>query len=268
MLLERLLSLLVLIPLAIGSIYLGGWFFVAFVLIVMVMASWEYSRLFKVGGYRPAEILILIAVAALIVFRYLFDISGSSIVLAVSFLAAMMWHTIDQQRGAQKSASDFAITCGGILYLGWIGAYSISLRQLPEGLLWTLLVIPAIAVSDGAAYFIGRAFGRHKMMSIVSPKKTWEGYIGGVIVATLFSFGIGGLWNLINPDITAVKGLLVGLVISVIAPMGDFGESMLKRQFGVKDSSHLIPGHGGFLDRIDSIVWAIVIGYLLITLVL
>ncbi len=266
MLIERLLSLLVLIPLAIGSIYLGGWFFVAFVLIIMVMAAWEYSRLFKAGGYRPAEVLILVAVSAILVTRYLFDINGSSIVMVVSFLAAMAWHTIDQQRGAQRSASDFAITCGGILYLGWIGAYSISLRELPDGLLWSLLVITAIALADGSAYFVGRSLGRHKMMSIVSPKKTWEGYIGGVIFATLLSAGIGWLWNLVSPEITPLRGLILGLVISVIAPLGDFGESMLKRQFGIKDSSHLIPGHGGFLDRIDSIIWAIVIGFLLITL--
>ncbi|HWQ45711.1 MAG TPA: phosphatidate cytidylyltransferase [Longilinea sp.] len=266
MLLERLISLLILIPLAIGAVYLGGWFFAAFVLIAMLMSAWEFSRLFKSGGYRPAEILLLITVGVTIVIRYLFGVSGSTIVLSVGFLAAMAWHTVDQQRGAEKSASDLAITVCGMVYLGWLGAYAVSLRELPGGLWWSLLVIPAISLADGAAYFVGRAFGRHKMMSKVSPKKSWEGYIGGVIIASLLSAGFGYLWNAMTPDITPLRGLIVGLVVSMIAPLGDFGESMIKREFGVKDSSHLIPGHGGFLDRIDSTIWAIVIGYFLITL--
>jgi phosphatidate cytidylyltransferase len=97
-----------------------------------------------------------------------------------------------------------------------------------------------------------------------SPKKSWEGYIGGVIGGTLFAVLLASLWHLRAPAVTPLKGLILGLVITSISPLGDLGESMLKRGFGVKDTSRLLPGHGGIMDRIDSWLWAATIGYYLI----
>jgi phosphatidate cytidylyltransferase len=127
-----------------------------------------------------------------------------------------------------------------------------------------MLVLPSIWVSDGTAYFVGSHFGRHKMSPRSSPKKSWEGYIGGVIGGTLFAVLLASLWHLRAPAVTPLKGLILGLVITSISPLGDLGESMLKRGFGVKDTSRLLPGHGGIMDRIDSWLWAATIGYYLI----
>jgi len=122
---------------------------------------------------------------------------------------------------------------------------------------------------DIGAYSIGAAYGKHKMTPRLSPKKSWEGYFAGVftsiIVGTFFAYvfsslGPQPLHDLINP----LQGGLLGLMIGVFVPLGDLGESMFKRQGGLKDSSNIFPGHGGFLDRIDSWIWGAAIGYFMI----
>jgi phosphatidate cytidylyltransferase len=138
------------------------------------------------------------------------------------------------------------------------------LRGLPDGSWWFLLVLPAVWISDGAAYFVGSHYGRHKMSPRVSPNKSWEGYLGGVVAGAVGCMILAALWHLRAPAITPMKGLLLGLAVAAITPLGDLGESMLKRGFGVKDTSHLLPGHGGIMDRIDSWLWAAPIGYYLI----
>ena len=127
-----------------------------------------------------------------------------------------------------------------------------------------ILVLAAVFLADSAAYFIGRRFGQHKLSPRLSPKKTWEGYLAGVVAGTLGAALVAYLWSLwagADFTVTPWQGALLGLVISVITTLGDLGESMLKRQSGVKDSSNLIPGHGGVFDRIDSWLWAAPIGF-------
>jgi phosphatidate cytidylyltransferase len=155
----------------------------------------------------------------------------------------------------------------GIAYIGWVGSYLLDLRQLPGGVWWWLLVLPIVWASDTGAYAIGATYGRHKMSPRLSPKKSWEGYFAGiftsVLIGAFFSYAfssMGPLGGLINP----LQGGLLGLFIGAIAPLGDLGESMLKRQGGLKDSSNIFPGHGGFLDRIDSWIWGAAIGYFII----
>jgi phosphatidate cytidylyltransferase len=118
------------------------------------------------------------------------------------------------------------------------------------------------------AYLIGRSMGRHKLAPRLSPKKTWEGYLGG-IASSLLCGALLAYWfgMILGPEagFTLQRGLLVGLAMGVLPTLGDLGESLIKRQVGAKDSSHLLPGHGGFFDRIDSWLWAGVIGYYLIT---
>jgi len=130
-----------------------------------------------------------------------------------------------------------------------------------------LIALPAINISDAGAYFIGSRFGKHKISQRASPNKSWEGYLGGIVAGTLGSMAIAALWQLRAPAITAQMGFILGLAISVLAPLGDLAESMLKRTFHVKDSSNLLPGHGGIMDRFDSWLWAAPIGYYIIVTV-
>jgi phosphatidate cytidylyltransferase len=174
----------------------------------------------------------------------------------------MTFHMGAYERGRDGSATDFAITLGGLLYLGWLGAYLLDLRFLNDGIWYFFLVLIPVWIADSAAYFIGKRFGKHPLAARLSPKKTWEGYWAGVIFGTLTGLGLSYLFRAMNgPEVSWLQGSLLGLVLSLLTTLGDLGESMIKRQAGVKDSSSLIPGHGGFLDRIDSWLWAGAIGY-------
>jgi phosphatidate cytidylyltransferase len=135
---------------------------------------------------------------------------------------------------------------------------------LPNGQWWLLLSISIISFSDSGAYFIGSRFGKHKMSPRVSPKKSWEGYFGGILAGLLGGALVGLLFHQFNSSINLINGIVLGATLSVITPLGDLGESMIKRQFNLKDSSNLLPGHGGAMDRIDTWVWAVCISYYLI----
>jgi phosphatidate cytidylyltransferase len=158
------------------------------------------------------------------------------------------------------------VTVSGIVYIGWLGSYLLELRSLPDGIWWWFIVLPIIWAGDTGAYSIGSAYGKHKMTPRLSPKKSWEGFFAGVftsvLVGAFFAYGFSTLEpRPLAGLITPLQGGLLGLIIGVLAPLGDLGESMLKRQGGLKDSSNLFPGHGGFLDRIDSWIWGAVIGF-------
>ncbi|MEA3351487.1 MAG: phosphatidate cytidylyltransferase, partial [Chloroflexota bacterium] len=184
-------------------------------------------------------------------------------ILGLFVLASMLFHLLTYEREREAAGTDFAITLSGALYIGWLGAYLISLRTLPNGLWWFLVALPSVWIADSGAYFIGRQFGRHRLCPRLSPKKTWEGYIGGIISGVLGGALLAALVP--NVDITPMRGVVLGLILSVITPLGDLGESMFKRQVNIKDSSNLIPGHGGAFDRVDSWLWGGIISYYIIT---
>ena len=264
---KRVLTIVVLLPIVIISVWLGSWTTTILVAIFTGMAAWEYAGLFKSDKYQPNTTLIVAGSVALVVARQLYGFDGSSLVLVLLIMTLMIYHVFAYQRGVETAAVDFGISLAGIVYLGWMMGYFISLRNLENGFLWIALAFLASMFSDMGAFLIGRKIGRHKMMTRVSPNKSWEGYIGGVIVSMLLTTLIAWGIHLFIPAVSILGGFVMGLVISILAPLGDFGESMLKRPFGIKDSSDLIPGHGGFLDRIDAFLWAAVLGYYL-TLIL
>jgi len=264
MLANRLKVIIVLVPLVVGFTAWGGWPFAGLIAAVMAVAAWEYVRIFHPGAHGSAVVLPLVGVVALILARQAWGFTHSDWILALIVLLAMGFQVVAQQCGSQTSASDFGMVLSSVLYLGWLGAYFISLRSLPDGQWWVLVVLPAVWAADAGAYIIGRRFGRRPLCSRVSPKKTWEGYLGGVAAAVLLTPLLAALWHLRAPAVTPLHGLQIGLVMAVLTPLGDLGESMLKRQFGVKDSGKLLPGHGGIMDRVDSWIWAVTLGYYLV----
>jgi phosphatidate cytidylyltransferase len=119
-------------------------------------------------------------------------------------------------------------------------------------------------LADSGAYSIGAAYGKHKLSPRLSPKKSWEGYWAGVftgVIGAMFLAYAYGRWGSLTGDISLAQAALLGLLLGLLTPLGDLGESMFKRQARLKDSSDVIPGHGGFFDRIDSWLWAAVIGF-------
>ena len=261
MLKERLLVLIPLIPAAIALVAVGGWFFTLIVALILGLAAWEYWRLFTNGGYKPSAAILIGACVILPIFRYLYNFQFSDTLLVLLIFTTMAVHLVQFEQGSKTAPIDFAITLGGVMYVGWLGSYFISLRMLPDGLWWLLMALPAIWIADGGAYTIGRRMGKHKISKRASPNKSWEGYFGGILFALIFSPLLALLWQLKTPAITPVKGLVLGGILSMICILGDLGESMFKRHFFVKDMSNLLPGHGGVFDRIDSWLGAVPIGY-------
>lgn len=262
MLRTRLLTAVILIPIVVYLIYLGALPFLALVASLLTLAEIEFCHLMARDGFRPA---IVFGVG--LVWLFLLDAQFPRLGLlqpglALILLGSLAWQLF-HRRGSP--VADWALTVTGGLYLGLCGACLIRLRGLqPDGLWWTLTVVPAILLADTGAYFVGRAWGRHKLTPTLSPSKTWEGYVAGVATGGLMTPLLASLWRTgagAESAISGVHGLILGLLIATFAPLGDLAVSMIKRQVGVKDSGSVIPGHGGALDRMDSVLWAVVIGY-------
>jgi len=160
-----------------------------------------------------------------------------------------------QQEGAFIG---WAWTMAGILYVGWLLSYLVALRGLDAGRDWVFLVLFIIFASDSTAFFIGRAWGKHRLAPSISPGKTWEGAVAGVLGAIIVSLALVMLFRL---PLSHWQAGLLGLLVSIFGQLGDLAESLFKRNMGVKESGKLLPGHGGVLDRIDSIVFAGVVTY-------
>jgi phosphatidate cytidylyltransferase len=165
--------------------------------------------------------------------------------------------------------ADWTGTIASGLYIGLCAWHLIRLRDLPQdGRWWTFIVVPAILFADCAAYLVGSQWGRRKLAQYVSRGKTWEGYLAGVLAGGLTSALLAWLWSFEagpGSTITVLRGLAVGTLIGAIAPAGDLAISTVKREAGAQDSGKLLPGHGGVLDRLDSVLWAGVIGYTFIS---
>ena len=268
--LRRTLTALVLVAIGLPGIIYGGVFYFVLMTIFLVGGAWEYVRMYRAVQYEPYEILTVGGVLAIATARVFF-VDAVMPLFAGLILLAMTVHLIAFERGRDQAALDFCVTMAGIVYIGWLGSYLLDLRNHFENLggWWLMIVLPIVWAGDTGAYSIGAIYGKHKMSPRLSPKKSWEGYFAGVftsvLVGAFFSYAFSSmgpqpLHGLINP----LQGALLGLLIGAVAPLGDLGESMLKRQSGLKDSSNIFPGHGGFLDRIDSWIWGAAIGYFVI----
>jgi phosphatidate cytidylyltransferase len=253
------------------ALIFGGVFYYLFMGAFLVGGAWEYVRMYRAVQIEPHEIVTVGGVLVIATARFFFAEYAAPL-FVVLILLAMAVHLVAFERGRDQAALDFGVTVAGIVYLGWVGSYLLDLRYVSGrelGLWWFMLVLPLVWAADTGAYSIGAVYGKHKMSPRLSPKKSWEGYAAGiftsVLVGAFFSYafssiGLKPLFGLISP----VQGALLGLVIGALTPLGDLGESMLKRQSGLKDSSNIFPGHGGFFDRIDSWLWGAALGYFIL----
>lgn len=268
MLRQRVLVAVILLPLGVAAILAGGFWFALVVALLLGLAAVEYVQLFKTGGYQPAGFVVVAGVLVLVLARFLGGFDWDYWLLPILVLLSVTFHLVAFERGRDQAGTDFGVTLGGIFYIGLLGSFLVLLRGLPEGEWWILVTLPAVWLADSGAYFIGTAFGRHKMSPRLSPKKSWEGYLAGIAAGVAFTPLLVLLYKQLglSPDsaITVGKAAMLGGVMGVLPTLGDLSESMIKRQVGVKDSGTLLPGHGGMFDRIDSWLWGGVIGYLII----
>jgi phosphatidate cytidylyltransferase len=264
--LKRTTTSLLLLVIGFPAVVWGGIPYLVLIGFFLGAAAWEYVDIFQKLELRPARLLVVGAVLAIAISRW-FVPTASIPILTLSILLALALHLIEYERGRDQSAFDFAASLGGIAYLGWVGGYLIDLRALPNGGWWLMFVLPVVWSVDTGAYMIGAQYGKHKITPRLSPKKSWEGFWAGAFTGILggaFFAYVYSTWGPLLP-ISIGQGALFGLVIGLLTPLGDLGESMFKRQAGMKDSGNVIPGHGGAFDRIDSWLWAAVLGYYFIT---
>ena len=267
MLRQRLIVAFTIIPLLVIVIALGGYVYLCTVLLWFGFAAWEYAQLFRHAGLRPALPLVVAGVWLLIAAAWFPGLNQHGVFFAGVVTAALVWHLLDFERGAATSGTDFCVTVAGIFYLGGLGGYFGALRQIPQGLWWVAAAVVAVNAADSGGYMFGRRWGKHKLAPRLSPNKTWEGYAGGVVMAvacnSLLALILQGLPVSGASALTLPVGALVGLLVGLLAPLGDLGVSMFKRQMGLKDTGNLLPGHGGMFDRIDSWLIALPLTYFL-----
>ncbi len=267
MLSQRVKAALVFIPLILILIYFGGWAFNSFIGLVLLVAAVEFTQLLARTGYHPTLPLVLFGVLLFLLQRWFFPAQYLGILFTLLLVILVLVALIQYESGTSDSGLTFAINLAIIFYLGWVGSFFISLRNLPDGLGWTLTALPAVWLADSGAYFIGRWLGKRKMSPRLSPGKTWAGLAGALLTGAASGPLLILLWRAIGflPIVTPLwQGAVMGLILAVLTPMGDLFISLFKRTAGVKDTGNIIPGHGGFLDRIDTWIWAAMLGYYLV----
>ncbi|HEX6068842.1 MAG TPA: phosphatidate cytidylyltransferase [Longimicrobiaceae bacterium] len=266
---QRVLVAAVGIPLAVGVVFIGGWALAALLAAIAVLAALEFYRMAAAKGALPLRVLGA-GIAGLFVVLAAIQPGagpvsfGTLVTLAIlSIATAAIW-----TRGVEgQPLLSISTTVTGAVYAGLL-SFGLFLRHLPgnEGA-WhgTALVFAPVLLtwtSDTFAYFVGRRWGRNKLIPRVSPGKTVEGAIGAVVGSLLVAIAYAqvlGQFSAYRP--TILQAALLGLVISVVAQVGDLAESLLKRDAGVKDSGALLPGHGGALDRFDSLLFTLPVAY-------
>lgn len=245
---------------------LGGLPFFALMAILATIAEIELSRLLSEDGIRPIHGFgVGVVWVCLLAGQFPeWHLLGRG--LAGLLLLSLIWQVLRGKRWGMGVWSG-AIASG--LYVGLCASSFVRLRALPgEGLWWTFTAVPVALSADSTAYVIGSKWGKRKLAPRLSCRKTWEGYVGGVVLGTLMGAVLGAIWALgagLGSPVTWTRGLVLGLLVSVIAPLGDLTVSMVKREAGVKDTGQLLPGHGGALDRMDSVLFAAVIGHIYIS---
>lgn len=242
----RILSALVLLPVALGSIYLGGIVYTGLILLAVLVAQAEWVRLVApgaVGWIHGAALAALILEAfAVLLFGFL---AGIGVVVAAALVLVILIGSAGAKGGIGIAA--------GVVYIGTTMAATLWLRAVPEiGLGLTCFLFAAVWATDIGAYGTGRSIGGPKLARRLSPNKTWSGLIGGMISAAIAGVLVAVGFGAGFPIVAA----LLAACLALIAQLGDLGESALKRRAGVKDSGALIPGHGGVLDRIDGLMSA------------
>jgi phosphatidate cytidylyltransferase len=263
-----------------GAIVLAALFFwppafLAVIIAAVVVAVWEMARAVRFEGAGAAESLasgpgtfagganpplppLIAGGVAMVVLAWFRGPAALTLGLFVTVLAALVWRLSDGPAGFQRDLGASALI---VVYIPFLGGFAALLAASDDGGFRVLATLVAVVLSDTGGYAAGVRFGRHPMAPSVSPKKSWEGMAGSLAASAIGSAVL--LYLLL--DVAPWWGAVFGLVLSVAATFGDLAESMIKRDLGVKDMSDLLPGHGGLMDRLDSVLFALPAAYLLLS---
>lgn len=248
---------LVLVGMFLGSLFLGGVWFTTLVTVVMVLALGELYATLRSRGYRPVALFGFLGVIGGAIAAHVAGANALTATLAVGAVAVALFYAVVVRRDPLENT---AVTVLGMLWVSLL-SFAVVIAQSDRAVELILLLVLLTAFFDIAAYFIGRAFGRRYIAPIVSPRKTVEGLIGGIVVTA----AVAAILSTIPAyDFMGLGGAIaIAFAVSVFAPLGDAGESVVKRALGTKDMGSILPGHGGMIDRIDALLFVVPAGYYL-----
>ncbi|HIE17872.1 MAG TPA: phosphatidate cytidylyltransferase [Dehalococcoidia bacterium] len=256
MLKQRIITAVIGLPLLVGIIWLGKPFFTLLIASMAVIGSFEFYRMAGYLKVQPLAYLGIASVLFIILAPHCPHPTATPLLITSVIVISLVWLLFKTPR--EQAFNNWAWTVAGMLYIGWMLSHWVSLRDLVYGrelVLWAMFTTFA---SDTSAFFCGRTWGKHSLMPAISPGKTWEGALGGLLTSIVASLLLGILFSL---PFNYWQIILLGILISIFAQLGDLVESLLKRNTGAKDSSKLLPGHGGLLDRLDSLIFTGVVVY-------
>ncbi len=248
----RILTAVPLVALAIVLVAAGGWVFTAGLFVLAVMALRELFTMY--GRARPAILGGIVALAGVMVAA---RAGGASTVLLAFVAGIPVIFLLGLAQPRRAGVAGMTVAIFGVAWIGLAFAHAVLLRDLPHGGGVVVVVLVATFLGDTGAYIGGRAFGRRKLAPSISPNKSVEGLIIGIVVGTL------GAWfaGLYDDWLTGVDALILGISVALIAPIGDLFESYVKREADTKDSGSVFGAHGGVLDRLDAVAFSVVVGY-------
>ncbi|MDQ3107465.1 MAG: phosphatidate cytidylyltransferase [Actinomycetota bacterium] len=247
---------------ALLSFAMGPGWAAAFATFVVVAAAAEAFDVFRRAGYKPATLLGLVATTSLMVGAYVRGERAIPLILALAVTFSMLWYLFGVVKA--RPAVNLGVTLLGLLWVGFLGSFASLMLRYPdrEGVAFLLGTVLAVVANDVGALFIGRQFGNTPLAGEISPNKSWEGWGGGLVFSLLICAAIV---SRISPwDFGSA--VLLALVVSIVGPIGDLCESMIKRDLGLKDMGSVLPGHGGVLDRFDALLFVLPAAYYLVEL--
>lgn len=257
--LSRLLVAVVLLPLVIGVVYLGGWWLFGLGLGAGLIALHELYTMAR--DLRPLVLAGYLGFVLALVGLQLGDLAWMLGGMLTTLVFSFVVFGLSDVRPSATAA--FGVTLLGVVWVGSGIGFLLLVRDIPEHGFWAAVaVLFTVFAADTAAFLVGRTLGRRKLAPAISPGKTWEGLVGGVAAAMLTSFVL--LYNDRDEFLSISEMLLLGAVVALVSVFGDLFESAVKRDLQVKDSGRLLGGHGGMLDRLDALLWAVPAAYYVI----
>jgi phosphatidate cytidylyltransferase len=251
-----------LVAIALASLYWQLWLFVVLVVVAIVMGTAELASAVATRGITLSRIPLLIAAITLPVVGYTLGPDSAFMAFGLLFLFTLVWRLF--KKGTENFVRDATASSFVLAYAPLMGAFAALIAASPDGADRVLTFIVLSVASDIGGYAAGVLFGKHPMAPSISPKKSWEGFAGSVTLQVI----LGAVLFVVLLDSDWWKGVIVGAVMTVTATLGDFLESAIKRDMGIKDMSNVLPGHGGVMDRLDSLIPNTVVAYTLFALTL
>lgn len=261
-------GLLLLVPIAVGLLWFR-WLFIIYVAVLLCLGVIELTRALERKNMHPEPVPIVIGTALSIVGGFWVASNPTVGISPMTFIVTVLGGTVLASfiirlfhREPEGFIRDIAASSLIIVYLPLIGVFVALLLAPDNGPLRIWAILMCVVASDTGAYATGVLIGKHKMAPRISPSKTWEGFVGGV----LFSIVVGVVAAIVVLDVWWVVGIPLGLFVSLAATAGDLVESLIKRDAGIKDMSNWLPGHGGVMDRLDSMLMAFPVGWYVLNL--